>query len=143
MTSVSRVSALARGLKHRCPHCGKGRLYRAYLKVADACTACGHELGQYRADDGPAYFTILLVGHLVVAPMLFFPIVWKAPLLIVLPLVVVSLALVSLALLPRVKGVLVGLLYSLGTSGEHAPGSELEAAEAAPADPVGSHSGAA
>src|SRR5690242_4563380 len=58
MRHVTRVLALRRGLRHRCPNCGEGRLYRAYLKVVDSCVACGHELGQYRADDGPAYFTI-------------------------------------------------------------------------------------
>jgi len=123
------MTAMTRGLAHRCPNCGQGRLYRAYLKVVDACQACGHDLGQYRADDGPAYFTILLVGHLIVAPMLFFSFVWKAPVVIVVPLVVVMLLLITLTMLPRVKGVLVGLLYSLGQTGEFAPGSELAASE--------------
>ncbi len=120
---------------HRCPNCGKGRLYRAYLKVVDTCSECGHELGEYRSDDGPAYFTILLVGHLVVAPMLILSFIWKAPLTVVLPLVLVALALITLSVLPRVKGVLVGLLYSLGTTGEHAPGSELAASEPHTPDP--------
>ena len=131
MSPVSRLSAMKRGLMHRCPHCGEGRLYRAYLKVADACPACGHELGQYRADDGPAYFTILLVGHLVVAPMLAIYFVWKGPLAVMLPLTLVLLAVISLSLLPRVKGFLVALLYSLGTTGEHPPGDELDAADPA------------
>jgi uncharacterized protein (DUF983 family) len=125
--SVSRLNAMTRGFAHRCPHCGQGRLYRRYLKVVETCSDCGHKLGQYRADDGPAYFTILLVGHLVVGPLLFFSFVWKSPVWIVLPLVLAALALVTLTVLPRVKGALVGLLYSLGTTGEHAPGSELDA----------------
>jgi uncharacterized protein (DUF983 family) len=129
MSQPSRMTALARGLAHRCPNCGQGRLYRAYLKVEGACRACGHELGQYRADDGPAYFTILLVGHLVVGPMLFFSFVWKAPLVVVIPLVLGGLLLITLTLLPRVKGFLVGLLYSLGGAGDLAPGSELSASE--------------
>ena len=127
--SPSRLTALWRGLRHRCPACGEGPLYRRYLKVAPVCTACGHELGQYRADDGPAYFTILLVGHLFIAPMLFLPWIWHAPVLLVLPATLIPLLLVSLLLLPRVKGVVVGLLYSLRTSGEHAPGSELSASD--------------
>jgi uncharacterized protein (DUF983 family) len=129
MLPVSRAAALKRGLRHRCPHCGEGRLYRAYLKVVDACAACGHELGQYRADDGPAYFTILLVGHLVVAPMLAVYFFWNGPLAVVLPLMLVLLAVITLSVLPRVKGFLVGLLYSLGTTGEHPPGGELAASE--------------
>ena len=125
----SRLAAMKRGFAHRCPSCGEGALYRKYLKVVDACGVCGHELIKYRADDGPAYFTILLVGHLVIAPMLFVQWIWKAPVWLVLPLTLVPLAAITLLLLPRVKGVLVGLLYSLGTTGEHAPGSELDASE--------------
>ena len=118
---------MKRGFAHRCPNCGQGPLYRAYLKVVGACGRCGHALGDYRADDGPAYFTILLVGHLVVAPLLFLQWMWRAPIWVVLPATLIPLAVVTLLLLPRVKGALVGLLYSLGTTGEHEPGSELEA----------------
>ena len=132
LPAPSRLVALKRGFAHRCPNCGEGPLYRAYLKVVDQCGNCGQELGKYRADDGPAYFTILLVGHLVIAPMLFVQWIWKAPIWLVLPLTLVPLAAITLLLLPRVKGVLVGLLYSLGTTGDHAPGSELDASEPTP-----------
>jgi uncharacterized protein (DUF983 family) len=130
MPTDSRLTALKRGFRHRCPNCGEGPLYSAYLKVVDACSGCGAPLGQYRADDGPAYFTILLVGHLVVAPMLAVYFFWRAPVAVVLPLALVVLAVITLVILPRVKGVLVALLYSLGTTGEHPPGSELTASEA-------------
>jgi uncharacterized protein (DUF983 family) len=30
-------AALWRGFIGRCPHCGKGRMFRAYLKVVDRC----------------------------------------------------------------------------------------------------------
>lgn len=130
--SPSRWTAIRRGLAHRCPNCGQGRLYRAYLKVVGQCETCGHALGEYRADDGPAYFTILLVGHLVIAPMLFLQWIWKAPIWLVLPLTLIPLAVITLMALPRVKGALVGLLYSLGTTGEHAPGAELDASEPTP-----------
>ena len=129
MSEPSRLAAITRGLSHHCPNCGEGPLYRAYLKVVDECRSCGHRLGEYRADDGPAYFTILLVGHLVIAPMLFLQWIWRAPIWLVLPLTLVPLATVTLLALPRVKGALVGLLYSLKTTGEHAPGSELDASE--------------
>jgi len=132
----SRWVAIMRGLRHRCPNCREGRLYRAYLKVVDRCEVCGHDLGAYRADDGPAYFTILLVGHLVIAPMLFLQWMWRAPIWLVLPSTLIPLAVITLLALPRVKGALVGLLYSLGTTGEHAPGSELQASEQGPAPTV-------
>jgi uncharacterized protein (DUF983 family) len=135
-SSPSRFAAIRRGLAHRCPNCSHGPLYRAYLKVVDRCESCGHELGAYRADDGPAYFTILLVGHLVIAPMLFLQWIWKAPIWMVVPLTLIPLLAITLLLLPRVKGALVGLLYSLGASGDQAPGSELDASEAGAAPQV-------
>ena len=128
-SSPSRLCAILRGLSHRCPQCNQGRLYRKYLKVNERCPACGHELGRYRADDGPAYFTILLVGHMVIAPLLLFPWIWQAPVAIVLPATLIPLLTFTLLLLPRIKGALIGLLYSLRTDAEHAPGSELAASE--------------
>lgn len=58
--------AMLRGLVGRCPNCGKGHLFRAFLKVADQCPACGEDLHHQQADDAPAYFVILVVGHIVV-----------------------------------------------------------------------------
>ena len=40
-----------------------------YLSVGQRCQACGQELFHHRADDGPAYLTVLIVGH-VMAPLL-------------------------------------------------------------------------
>ena len=108
--------SIFRGLRHRCPSCGEGRLFGRYLKVNPACGTCGRNLAQYRADDGPAYLTILLVGHLLVAPLLLFPIVWQANPLYSLPILVTGLAGATLWLLPRVKGGWVGLMYSLDVS---------------------------
>ena len=44
-------------------------MLRGYLKVRDACPVCSEALHHQRADDGPAYMTILIVGHLL-APLL-------------------------------------------------------------------------
>lgn len=104
---------MIRGLRGRCPHCERGRLYWKYLKVEPRCQVCGHDIAQYPADDGPAYFTILIVGHLLVAPLLLFPIIWQAPAAIMLPATLIPLAAATLALLPRVKGAFIGLLYAL------------------------------
>ncbi len=61
--------------------------------------------------------------------MLFLQWIWRAPIWLVLPMTLVPLASITLLALPRVKGALVGLLYSLKTTGEYAPGSELDASE--------------
>ncbi len=107
------LPSMARGLKGQCPSCGKGKLFYRYLKVSDRCPVCGHDLDQYPSDDGPAYFTILLVGHVIVAPLLLFPIIWKAPAAMIVPGVLIPLALLTMAVLPRVKGAVIGALYAL------------------------------
>ena len=103
-----------RGLSGHCPACGKGALFWKYLKVNGRCEVCDTDLARYPADDGPAYVTILLIGHLVVAPMLIFSVVWKSNPLYSLPIILGALAILTLAVLPRVKGGWIGLMYSLG-----------------------------
>ena len=114
------VTALSRGLRGRCPHCGEGRMFRTYLKVSPACPACGVDLARYPADDGPAYFTILIVGHLVIVPVLFIPWVWQGPTLVTVPVTLGFLAAVTLALLPIVKGAFIGHMAFLRATADQA-----------------------
>ncbi|AWM78051.1 hypothetical protein HYN04_09980 [Phenylobacterium parvum] len=114
------ATALSRGLRGRCPHCGEGRLFRTYLKVNPACPACGVDLARYPADDGPAYFTILIVGHLVIVPVLFIPWVWQGPTLVTVPVTLGFLAAVTLAFLPIVKGAFIGHMAFLRATADQA-----------------------
>ena len=57
--------AMTRGFFGRCPSCGRGRLFSSYLKVVKACEVCGEEFSGHRADDAPAYITLLIVAHIV------------------------------------------------------------------------------
>ena len=106
--------ALVRGLKGVCPSCGQTRIFRAFLKVVPECANCGAPLGLARADDAPPYFTIFIVGHIVVGGMLIVERAYAPPLwvhaAIWLPLTVV----LSLALLQPIKGATVGLMLKLG-----------------------------
>ena len=111
---------LKRGLSMRCPNCGEGQLFAQYLKVEPVCAACGHDLARYPADDGPTYFTILIVGHLVVAPLLLFPWIWEADPALVLPLTLIPLLALTMLLLPRIKGAFIGLLWLLAQKRAHA-----------------------
>ena len=103
--------ALRRGLLCRCPACGRGTLFSRYLKVVDRSGDCGTELHHHRADDGPAYLTILIVVHLV--GFAFGPMVegGMAPLTIALVLSALAI-LSSLWLLPRMKGLLVAVQWA-------------------------------
>ena len=108
---------LRRGLMGRCPNCGEGRLFAGYLAVEPRCEACGHALDQYRADDGPAYFTILIVGHLIIAPLLCFSFVWRANPWLVMGLTLPAILAATLLLLPRVKGAFIGGQWASGAAG--------------------------
>lgn len=112
--SHNRVEALRRGVLGRCPNCGEGRLLRGYLEVEPACSVCGQDFTPFRADDGPAYLTILLVGHLVVAPLLCLPFIWTWNPILVVALSLSAVLSVSLAALPRIKGAFIGLLWANG-----------------------------
>ena len=120
--------SILRGVRHRCPACGDSRLFWRYLKVVDRCEDCDHQLSQYPADDGPAYVTILLVGHIVVAPLLLFPIVWESDPRWSLPIILVSMGAITLAALSGVKGGWIGLMYALGVNDRDA---RLHTADAA------------
>jgi uncharacterized protein (DUF983 family) len=114
----ARWKPFKRGFTGRCPACGEGRVFRAYLKVADNCTSCGEELHHHRADDAPPYFTILIVGHIVGTLLLLGEERWPDPPMW-MPIVaglVLAIAM-SLALLPRVKGALIGWQWALRMHG--------------------------
>ncbi len=104
--------ALWRGWRRRCPSCGEGAVLHSYLKVHDACSHCGEDLHHHRADDGPAYLTILLVGHLM-APLLLvvFENYRPAPMVLFSIFAVGCLSL-SLYLLPRLKGAIVAFQWA-------------------------------
>ena len=104
--------AMLRGWRRRCPACGEGRMFEGYLKVRPTCPSCGEDLSHHRADDGPAYLTILIVGHLM-APLIMVAFVEFRP----SPLVLASTfsagcVALSLYLLPRLKGVIVGIQWA-------------------------------
>lgn len=113
MTSRSVATGIKRGAKGQCPACGHGRLFRAYLKIRPLCEVCGHDNGQYPADDAPPYFTILIVGHLVVGPLLAFHAIFTWPPAIVLAVLLPSLIALMLFMLPIVKGSVVGVLWGV------------------------------
>lgn len=104
--------ALLRGWRCRCPNCGAGPMLHSYLKVNDTCAVCGEELHHHRADDGPAYLTILIVGHIMAPLMLYVFTEWRPDPMILATLFSVSTVGLSLWLLPRLKGVIVAIQWA-------------------------------
>ncbi len=104
--------ALRRGFACKCPKCGAGPLLQNYLKVRDHCPVCGEAFMHHRADDGPAYLTILIVGHLM-APMIYWVFVtWRPEPAVMATMFTTGTAVLALMLLPRLKGVIVALQWA-------------------------------
>jgi uncharacterized protein (DUF983 family) len=104
--------ALLRGWKRVCPNCGSGPIFNGYLTVREACPVCSQELHHHRADDGPAYVTILIAGHLLGPLMLAaFEIFRPDPILLSLIFILFFVAL-ALFLLPRIKGAFINLQWA-------------------------------
>ena len=104
--------ALRKGFRCKCPNCGSGPLLKSYLKVRDTCTVCREDLSQHRADDGPAYLPILIVGHLM-APLLHIVFVrFRPEPLVLFTIFSIGCVGLSLYLLPRLKGAIVGFQWA-------------------------------
>ncbi|WP_420819255.1 DUF983 domain-containing protein [Pacificoceanicola onchidii] len=112
-----------RGWRRRCPQCGTGPMMTGYLTVRDHCPVCREDLHHHRADDGPAYLAIMIVGH-VMAPLLLvvFEMYRPEPLILFTIFAVGSVAL-SLYLLPRLKGAIVAFQWVRGMHGFPGPSS--------------------
>ncbi len=109
--------SMRRGWRNKCPRCGNGSLLKGYLTVAKSCPVCKLDYSHHRADDGPAYLTILIVGHLM-APLLHVVFVtWRPEPLILFTIFAVGCVALSLYLLPRLKGTIVGFQWARGMGG--------------------------
>ena len=114
-------NAMWNGCRGKCPHCGEGKLFSSFLKIAPACNRCGEEFHHHRADDLPAYLVVVIVGHVIIGAFMGVEATstlstWEH-LAIWVPLTVAM----AVGLLRPVKGAVVGLqwaLYMHGFGGE-------------------------
>ncbi len=107
-------TALARGAFGRCPACGQTHAFNGYLRVVPECANCGAPLGAVQADDAPPYFTIFIVGHILIPVMFaieraYEPALWLQA-AVGLPVALIM----CLVLLRPVKGATLGLMLKLG-----------------------------
>jgi uncharacterized protein (DUF983 family) len=111
MTNVQAAPLWQSGLRCRCPRCGKGRLFKAYLVFAERCAVCDLDYRFADAGDGPAVFVILIAGAFVVGCALFVEVNYQPPYwihaLLWLPL---SVGL-CLGMLPPLKATMFALQY--------------------------------
>lgn len=85
--------SLMRALRNRCPACGAGAMFGAFLKPVARCSHCGEAWDGHQADDFPAYLVILLLGHVLV------PLMIEANIWLAIPMGVQALLWPGLALL--------------------------------------------
>lgn len=111
------LPALIRGWRRKCPNCGEGAALRSYLKVNDSCPACSQELHHHRADDGPAYLTILIVGHIMAPLLLVVFTAYRPDPMTLFAIFGIGCLGLSLYLLPRLKGAIVAFQWARRMNG--------------------------
>ncbi|GAB4302458.1 MAG: DUF983 domain-containing protein [Roseovarius sp.] len=121
------MPAMLRGFRRKCPRCGAGPLMCGFLKVREHCSVCRQVLSHHRADDGPAYLTILIVGHLTAPLLLIAFTLYRPDPLVLFTIFAVGCVTLSLYLLPRLKGAIVGFQWA-----RHMHGFASEPAAPAP-----------
>ena len=114
-------TSLLRGWRRKCPSCGDGPMMGGYLTVVDTCNICHQELHHHRADDGPAYLTILVVGHIMAPLLLHVFTTWRPEPLTLFIIFFIGCLSLSLYLLPRFKGAFVAYQWAREMHGYSKP----------------------
>lgn len=104
--------AMRRGWRQRCPCCGSGRVFSSYLKLRATCAVCDEDLSHARADDGPAYLAILITAKVMGTLMLKTFLLWQPDPFLMASVFCVGSAAMALYLLPRLKGMIVGIQWA-------------------------------
>jgi len=115
---ITMGNAARRGILGRCPCCGKGKLFSRYLKQVDNCASCGELFAGLRTDDVAPWATIIVVGHV------FLPFALLVDLTKVMPVWAEAtlwsgfFAALAVVLLPRAKGMMLGVLWQTRATAE-------------------------
>lgn len=110
--------AIWRGIKCRCPRCGKGRLLHRYLEQVDTCPVCHEPLGGYNVGLFLPFIVITVVINVIAFVMLDMELNGRGNPQTYLFVLVPLAAIVPLVILPSCKGGIIGLLWAKGWSDE-------------------------
>jgi len=110
-TYYDQVSPFRAGLTARCPRCGRGRLFRGFLDIAERCDVCGLDLSQQNSGDGPAVFIILFLGFVVVGLAFLVEVKFSPPMWVHIALWFPLILGGSVGLLRPFKATLIALQY--------------------------------
>ena len=106
------ATAIKRGIRCRCPNCGEGRLFRKFLKPVDRCAACGEDYTHQRADDLPAYLSVVIVGPIVIGGFMMTDLVWTLANWVHLAIWTPLTVLLALATIQPIKGAVIGFQWA-------------------------------
>lgn len=104
--------ATLKGLRCKCPNCGKGSVFKSYLKITPECSICQENLSHHQADDMPAYLSIFITGHIIVPLILYIEMNYTPALWLQMTLWPIISLLICLAFLPPLKGMVVAIQWA-------------------------------
>ena len=104
MIQKNKLKFLRRGFAKKCPNCGLFPIFSRYVKTHKKCSKCGINFSEYKSDDGPAYCTIFIVGHILIPLILLIEKNFSFPTTIQMVIWPIITLVLSLWLLPKVKG---------------------------------------
>jgi uncharacterized protein (DUF983 family) len=114
--AARRPNPILAGLAGRCPNCGKGPLFKGFIRVADRCSACGFDLKAADSGDGPAVFVVLIVGCIVVFAALYAYVAFRPPIWLLLATTLPMTVVLCLLFMRPFKGVLLALQFHFRAS---------------------------
>ncbi len=105
------VPPLRAALACACPRCGRGRLYKGFLTVADRCEVCDLDLARQDTGDGPAVFLIFILGALAVPLAFWIEFSFSVPIWVPALVSGIFVVALALALLRPSKAYIIALQY--------------------------------
>lgn len=112
------LRSIWRGFTKRCPRCGKGRVLSGFLKPARSCQVCTESYAAIRTDDLAPWLCILLLGHLLLPLIITVERLWAPPFWVHIAVWIPLGAEMAFVLLPRAKGMALGLMWALRLRGD-------------------------
>jgi uncharacterized protein (DUF983 family) len=88
-----------------------------YLSRLPSCNVCGEDLSHIRADDGPAWATLIVVGHLLAPLMIILGRDESIPVWTAILLLLAAMLAGVWVCLPRAKGLFIALIWRTGATG--------------------------
>lgn len=105
------ISPVWAGIKGRCPHCGKGKLFAGFIDVAKSCDVCGADFSKADSGDGPVIFIIMLASLVVLGSMLVIDTLYSPPMWLLMAIFMPLMTALVLGLMRPFKGVLITLQF--------------------------------